>query len=65
MLKECNKFRQHQAREILIEVLESQLADRQQAAKELNDQIDEAKRFLSQLNVVEGSSSDAGMEMEM
>ncbi len=56
MLKECNKFRQHQAREILIEVLENQLADRQKATKELNDQIEEANQMLAQLKSLEESS---------
>lgn len=63
MLKECNKFRQHQAREILIEILEAQLADRQRAAKELNVQVDESNIVLSELKIHlsgsgSGSSSD-------
>jgi hypothetical protein len=35
MLQECNKFREHQAREILIELLEKQLATRRKLAVEL------------------------------
>ena len=58
MLKECNKFRQHQAREIMIEVLESQLTDRQNATKELNGQINEANRVLSQLKDIHEVSMD-------
>jgi hypothetical protein len=58
MLKECNKFRQHQAREIMIEVLESQLTDRQNATKELNSQINEANRVLCQLKDIHEASMD-------
>lgn len=58
MLKECNKFRQHQAREIMIEVLESQLTDRQSATKELNGQINEANLVLCQLKDIHEASMD-------
>mmetsp|Transcript_21703 Transcript_21703/g.31443 ORF Transcript_21703/g.31443 Transcript_21703/m.31443 type:complete len:272 (+) Transcript_21703:48-863(+) len=39
MLQECNKFREHQAREVLIETLEKQLAERHMALTELQKQI--------------------------
>mmetsp|Transcript_210 Transcript_210/g.207 ORF Transcript_210/g.207 Transcript_210/m.207 type:complete len:123 (-) Transcript_210:67-435(-) len=39
MLQECNKFREHQAREVLIETLEKQLAERHMALAELQKQI--------------------------
>lgn len=37
MLQETNKFREHQAREILIEVLEKQLLERQTLLEELQE----------------------------
>ena len=49
MLQECNKFREHQAREILIETLEGQLKERRAALQELQEEIastDEALRTL-------------------
>mmetsp|Transcript_24378 Transcript_24378/g.35650 ORF Transcript_24378/g.35650 Transcript_24378/m.35650 type:complete len:241 (+) Transcript_24378:96-818(+) len=42
MLQECNKFREHQSREILIETLENQLADRRTAFEDLQSQIKKA-----------------------
>jgi hypothetical protein len=35
MLQECNKFREHQARELLIGLLEEQLTERQELVQEL------------------------------
>jgi len=49
MLKECNKFREHQAREILIHTLETQLQDRQTALDELNHQIEQSDCALFEL----------------
>lgn len=46
MIQECNKFREHQAREILIQVLEKQLAQRQSLLKELYEAIEEADKLL-------------------
>ena len=46
MLQECNKFREHQAREILIEMLEEQLAERQKLVRTLREQITTAKATL-------------------
>jgi uncharacterized coiled-coil protein SlyX len=46
MLQECNKFREHQSREILIEMLEVQLAERQKLVKKLRAQISAAKAAL-------------------
>jgi hypothetical protein len=42
MLQECNKFREHQARELLIELLEKQLADRSTLLEELQTIIAQA-----------------------
>jgi hypothetical protein len=42
MLQECNKFREHQARELLIETLEKQLAERTALLKELQISITQA-----------------------
>jgi hypothetical protein len=46
MLQETNKFREHQAREILIEVLERQLVERQSLFKELEEGIERADELL-------------------
>jgi hypothetical protein len=46
MLQECNKFREHQAREILIEVLEKQLVERKELLKELRTGISQAETLL-------------------
>ena len=47
MLQETNKFREHQAREILIELLESQLEARQRLLKEVNEGIAQADSILN------------------
>ncbi len=59
MLKECNKFREHQAREVLIETLETQLENRQAALKELNDQIAESDIMLEKLKHMVGPNSNS------
>lgn len=46
MLQECNKFREHQARELMIDLLEKQLARRESLVKELELCVDEADRIL-------------------
>jgi MED7 protein len=46
MLQECNKFREHQARELLIELLEEQLAERQKLVRELSANIAKAEASL-------------------
>ena len=46
MLQETNKFREHQAREILIDILEKQLSERQKLLKELDDDIGRADTLL-------------------
>lgn len=53
LLKECNKFREHQARELMIETLEKQLLDRKHAVEELGHQISKASKFLSELSLSE------------
>lgn len=63
MLKECNKFREHQAREILIDALELQLTDRQAAINELNHQIEETNTSLAELKDVERLSTDTMDEL--
>ena len=42
MLQECNKFREHQAREILIATLEQQLDRKKDGLAMLREQINEA-----------------------
>ncbi len=39
LVQECNKFREHQARETFIKILETQLRDRQTALKALKDEV--------------------------
>jgi hypothetical protein len=39
MLQECNKFREHQAREVLISLLQQQLERRQTALAELKEEV--------------------------
>jgi hypothetical protein len=46
MLQETNKFREHQAREILIEILEEQLEERGVLLKELEEGIERADALL-------------------
>ena len=46
MLQECNKFREHQARELLIELLEQQLAERKSLTGELRKSIERADELL-------------------
>mmetsp|Transcript_6867 Transcript_6867/g.19198 ORF Transcript_6867/g.19198 Transcript_6867/m.19198 type:complete len:238 (+) Transcript_6867:105-818(+) len=46
MLQECNKFREHQARETLIELLEAQLEGRHRLVTELEVTIAEADKVL-------------------
>ena len=46
MLQECNKFREHQAREVLIELLEQQLAQRLELTAELKTTIARADALL-------------------
>ena len=49
MLQECNKFREHQAREILIETLELQLAKKKEGLASLRGQVAEAGEALAAL----------------
>lgn len=58
LLKECNKFREHQARECMIQTLEKQLLDRTNAVRELRNQILEANQFLMELAVSSDSEVD-------
>jgi hypothetical protein len=48
MLQECNKFREHQAREVLIDTLAVQLKDRQKAIRVLQQQIQKSDEALAQ-----------------
>jgi len=48
MLQECNKFREHQARELLIKLLEEQLKERTALIKELDVSMKNADEVLSQ-----------------
>ena len=47
MLQETNKFREHQARELVIEMLEKQLDERNKLLRELDDGIEQTDRLLS------------------
>lgn len=46
MLEECNKFREHQSREILIELLQDQLVQRKKLLEELKRESDAAEKLL-------------------
>lgn len=46
MLQETNKFREHQARHNLIELLKEQLAERQRLTKKLQEETLEADEIL-------------------
>lgn len=46
MLQECNKFREHQARELMIELLEEQLGQRTSLLAELDTSIARADELL-------------------
>lgn len=50
MLQECNKFREHQARELLIELLEIQLSERQKALDEIREKVRRADDALEGMN---------------
>ena len=50
MIQECNKFREHQAREILINTLEEQLRQREEGLELLRKEIGEAESALEKLN---------------
>jgi hypothetical protein len=47
MLQECNKFREHQARELLIELLEKQLAERKTLLEDLQANMFKAEALLN------------------
>ena len=49
MLQECNKFREHQAREILIELMERQLKERRELLKEIQAGISRADELLGDI----------------
>jgi len=53
MLQECNKFREHQAREILIDTLEEQLERRKEGLALLQGKIAEADEALMALEALE------------
>ena len=49
MLQECNVLREHQGREILINILERQLSDRRNAIAKLKQEIEEADVHLKDI----------------
>jgi len=58
MLEETNKFREHQSRELLIEILEEQSKEREKLIKELEDKIKLTDEILSN----ESSSNAVSMD---
>ncbi|GFH52722.1 hypothetical protein CTEN210_09198 [Chaetoceros tenuissimus] len=56
MLKECNKFREHQAREVLIETLEFQMRDRRRALEEIKKQIEKSAVAMESLERIQGKN---------
>jgi len=64
MLQECNKFREHQARELLIELLENQLSKRQEALDEIKEEVGKADYALDEIRQISNiAASDGGMRM--
>lgn len=49
MLQECNKFREHQAREVMIELLEKQLAGRKSVLEILKEEVEKVNDLLSKM----------------
>jgi len=49
MLQETNKFREHQSREILIDILEKQLEDRSKLVDELEKEIETTDTILKDI----------------
>jgi len=49
MIQESNKYREHQARELLIDILEKQVKERRNALMEIQTQVSNAKLTLAQL----------------
>lgn len=47
MLQECNKFREHQAREVVIELLEKQLAGRKDVLRTLKAEVEKVNYVLN------------------
>mmetsp|Transcript_56120 Transcript_56120/g.167976 ORF Transcript_56120/g.167976 Transcript_56120/m.167976 type:complete len:243 (-) Transcript_56120:343-1071(-) len=65
MLQECNKFREHQARELLIELLENQLSKRQEALDEIKEEVGKADYALDEIRQISSiAASDGGMRMQ-
>ncbi|GAX25471.1 hypothetical protein FisN_12Lu012 [Fistulifera solaris] len=58
MLQECNKFREHQAHETLIEMLEKQLAQRKQLVRELRSQMESVEQHAGSMNLVEAMDTE-------
>lgn len=52
MLQECNKFREHQAREVLVETLEDHLRQKRTALEEMREEIKKTDSTLAQLEAV-------------
>ena len=48
MLEETNKFREHQSRELLIDILEKQNQEREKLIQELEDKIVQANALLTE-----------------
>jgi len=53
MLQECNKFREHQAREVLIETLEGHLNQKRDALEEMRSEIEKTDVSLAELVALE------------
>ena len=60
MLQECNKFREHQAREILIDTLELQLKRRRRGLELLKERIKSAEEALEGLHTFRGDEREKG-----
>jgi MED7 protein len=74
MLQECNKFREHQARENLIALMEKQIAERRNLVQELSECTSKANELLNlqygddmmrtDEKEVSGAKADASVQMD-
>jgi len=64
MLQECNKFREHQAREVLIELLEKQLVKRKEVLEVLKSEVEKVRTLLDNKQQPTDNNDDNDVKME-
>lgn len=57
MLQETNKFREHQSRELLIEILERELHERERLVRDLERKVAQADLLLNNDNGVDSTGA--------